>query len=139
MSEKHNVVNVDRHDNVLYGTMDPANPLGIPSGTPAMTVLLHKVCDGDAGKFEEALRLIGLFLDKKGEYDAAPLKKLERLMGYVQNGTDGIVSLFQDDATMDYGISHRAPGKTTNDWTAYGKSLTGAINKAYNEHKDDCE
>lgn len=141
MSEKYNVVNVDRHDNVLYGTTDPTNPLGTPSDTPALTVLLHKVCDGDAGKFEEALRLIGLFLDKKGEYDAAPLKKLERLMGYVQNGTDGIVSLFQDDVTKDYSISHRAPGRDRSyyDWVVCDKSLAGAINKAYNEHKDDCE
>lgn len=132
-----------KHNPVLYNTLDPINPLGIPSGTPsgtpALTSLLYKVCDGDSEKFDEACRLICLFLDKKAELDGEPLKKLERLMGYVQNGTDGIVSLFQDDATMDYGISHRAPGKTTNDWTAYGKSLTGAINKAYDEHKDDCE
>lgn len=131
MSEKHNPV--------LYNTLDPTNPLGIPSGTPALTVLLHRVCDGDAGKFEEALRLIGLFLDKKGEYDAAPLKKLERLMGYVQNGTDGIISLFQDDVTKDYSISRHTSGKTRRCWAASGASLTGAINKAYDEHKDDCE
>ena len=131
MSEKHNPV--------LYGTLDPTNPVGLPGGTPALTTLLYKVCDRNNEKFDEACRLICLFLDKKAELDGEPLKKLERLMGYVQNGTDGIVSLFQDDATMDYGISHRAPGKTTNDWTAYGKSLTGAINKAHNEHKDDCE
>ena len=131
MSEKHNPV--------LFGTLDSTNPVGLPGGTPALTTLLYKVCDQNNEKFDEACRLICLFLDKKAELDGEPLKKLERLMGYVQNGTDGIVSLFQDDATMDYGISHRAPGKTTNDWTAYGKSLTGAINKAYNEHKDDCE
>lgn len=131
MSEKHNVV--------LYNTLDPINPLGIPSGTPALTALLYKVCDGDGEKFNEACRLIGLFLDKKAELDGEPLKKLERLMGYVQNGTDGIISLFQDDATMDYGISHRNPGKTTNDWAVYGRSLVRAINRAYDEHKDDCE
>lgn len=131
MSEKHNPV--------LFGTFDPKNPVGLPGGTPALTTLLYKVCDQNNEKFDEACRLICLFLDKKAELDGQPLKKLECLMGYVQNGTDGIVSLFQDDATMDYGISHRAPGKTTNDWTAYGKSLTGAISKAYDEHKDDCE
>lgn len=128
-----------KHNPALYGTLDPTNPVGLPGGTPALTTLLYKVCDQNGEKFDEACRLICLFLDKKAELDGEPLKKLERLMGYVQNGTDGIVSLFQDDATMDYGISHRAPGKTTNDWTAYGKSLTGAINKAYDEHKDDCE
>lgn len=134
MSEKHNPV--------LYGTLDPTNPVGLPGGTPALTTLLYKVCDQDMAKFDEACRIIYLFLDKKAELDGTdgePLKKLERLMGYVQNGTDGIISLFQDDATMDYGISHRAPGKTTNDWAVHGKSLAGAINKAYDEHKDDCE
>lgn len=131
MSEKHNPV--------LYGTLDPTNPVSLPDGTPALTTLLYRVCDQNNEKFDEACRLICLFLDKKAEMDGEPLKKLERLMGYVQNGTDGIISLFQDDATMDYGISHRAPGKTTNDWTAYGRSLAGAINKAYDEHKDDCE
>lgn len=131
MSEKHNVV--------LYNTLDPINPLGVPSGTPALTALLYKVCDGDGEKFNEACRLICLFLDKKAELDGEPLKKLERLMGYVQNGTDGIVSLFQDDATMNYGISHRTPGKTHNDWVMFGTSLNKAISAAYENHKDDCE
>lgn len=128
-----------KHNTVLYNTTDPMNPLGIPSGTPALTTLLYKVCDNDAEKFDEACRLICAFLDKKDELNAAPLKKLERLMGYVQNGTDGIISLFQDDATMSYGISHRTPGKTDHDWSVIEKSLVGVIDKAYSEHKDDCE
>lgn len=131
MSEKHNAV--------LFGTLDPTNPVGLPGGTPALTTLLYKVCDQNNEKFDEACRLIGLFLDKKAELDGEPLKKLERLMGYVQNGTDGIVSLFQDDATMNYGISHRAPGKTHNDWVMFGTSLNKAISAAYENHKDDCE
>lgn len=131
MSEKHNPV--------LYGTLDPTNPVGLPGGTPALTTLLYKVCDQNNEKFDEACRLIRLFLDKKAELDGEPLKKLECLMGCVQNGTDGIISLFQDDATMDYGISHRAPGKTDNDWAVHGKSLARVINRAYDEHKDDCE
>ena len=131
MTEKHNAV--------LYGTLDPANPVGLPDGTPALTTLLYKVCDQNNEKFDEACRLICLFLDKKAELDGEPLKKLERLMGYVQNGTDGIINLYQDDATMDYGVSHRTSGKTTYDWAVFDKSLVGAIDKAYNEHKDDCE
>lgn len=131
MSEKHNAV--------LYGTLDPTNPVGLPGGTPALTTLLYKVCDQNNEKFDEACRLICLFLDKKAELDGEPLKKLERLMGYVQNGTDGIVSLFQDDATMDYNISRHTSGKTRRCWTVSGTSLTGAINKACDEHKDDCE
>lgn len=128
-----------KHNPVLYGTLDPTNPVGLPGGTPALTTLLYKVCDQNSEKFDEACRLICLFLDKKAELDAEPLKKLERLMGYVQNGTDGIISLFQDDATMNYGISHRAPGKTTNDWVMFGISLNKVIDVAYENHKDDCE
>lgn len=129
----------DRHNVVLYNTLDPTNPVGLPGGTPALTTLLYKVCDQNSEKFDEACRLICLFLDKKAELDGEPLKKLERLMGYVQNGTDGIINLYQDDATMDYGVSHRTSGKTAYDWAVFDKSLAGVINKAYNEHKDDCE
>lgn len=131
MSEKHNAV--------LYGTLDPTNPVGLPGGTPALTTLLYKVCDQDMAKFDEACRIISLFLDKKDELDVAPLKKLERLMGYVQNGTDGIINLYQDDATMDYRINRRTPSTNRRVWTVSGASLTAAIDKAYNEHKDDCE
>lgn len=140
MSEKHNVVLYgDRHNSVLFGTLDPKNPVGLPGGTPALTTLLYKVCDQNNEKFDEACRLICLFLDKKAEMDGQPLKKLERLMGYVQNGTDGIVSLMQDDVTMSYGISRRMPGRVDNDWVTMGASLENALNEAYNEHKDDCE
>lgn len=124
---------------VLYTTMDPTNPVGLPGGTPALTTLLYKVCDQNGEKFDEACRLICLFLDRKAELDMEPLKKLECLMGYVQNGTDGIISLFQDDATMNYGISHRTPGKTHNDWVMFGTSLANTIKVAYENHKDDCE
>lgn len=131
MTEKHNAV--------LYSTTDPTNPVGLPGGTPALTTLLHKVCDNDMAKFDEACRIISLFLDKKDELDVAPLKKLERLMGYVQNGTDGIINLYQDDATMDYRINRRTPSTNRRVWTVSGASLTAAVDKAYNEHKDDCE
>lgn len=131
MSEKHNTV--------LFNTVDPTNPVGLPGGTPALTTLLYKVCDNDMAKFDEACRIISLFLDKKDELNAAPLKKLERLMGYVQNGTDGTINLFQDDATMSYGISRRTPGTNRRVWVVSGASLTAAVDKAYNEHKDDCE
>ena len=128
-----------KHNTVLFNTVDPMNPVGLPGGTPALTTLLYKVCDNDMEKFDEACRIICLFLDKKDELNAAPLKKLERLMGYVQNGTDGIISLVQDDVTMDYSISRHTLGKTRIVWTVSGASLTAAVDKAYNEHKDDCE
>lgn len=131
MSEKHNAV--------MFNTTDPTNPVGLPGGTPALTTLLYKVCDQDMAKFDEACRLLSLFLDKKDELNAAPLKKLERLMGYVQNGTDGIISLFQDDATMNYGISRHTPGRTRKVWVMFGASLEQAINAAHENHGDDCE
>ena len=130
-----------KHNTVLFNTVDPMNPVGLPGGTPALTTLLYKVCDQDMAKFDEACRILSLFLDKKDELNVASLKKLERLMGYVQNGTDGIISLSQDDATMGYNISRRAPGKDNSyyDWVVSGPSLSAAVDKAYNEHKDDCE
>lgn len=134
MSEKHNPV--------LFGTLDPTNPVGLPGGTPALTTLLYKVCDQDMAKFDEACRIIYLFLDKKAELDGTDVesvKKLARLMGYVQNGTDGIITLYQDDADMDYCVSHRAACSENPGWTVFDKTLMGAINKAYDEHKDDCE
>lgn len=134
MSEKYNTV--------MFNTVDPTNPLAIPSGTPALTTLLYKVCDGDTAKFDEACRIIYLFLDKKAELDDTnmePVKKLALLMGYVQNGTDGIITLYQDDADMDYCVSHRAACSENPSWTVFDKTLMGAINKAYGQHKDDCE
>lgn len=51
------------------------------------------------------------------------LKSLREIMGYVQNGSDTTVSLFHDDATMDYMIS---VGKKT----YWGYSLENVIEKA---------
>ena len=50
-------------DRVLYGTTDPTLSLdGKP--VPALTTLLHRVCDNDEKKFEEAIRLVELFVGK---------------------------------------------------------------------------
>ena len=50
-------------DRVLYGTVDPTVSFnGGP--VPAMTTLLHRVCDNDPKKFEEATRLVELFVAK---------------------------------------------------------------------------
>lgn len=35
-----------------------------PEPMPALTVLLHRVCGSDVAKFEEACRLINLFMDE---------------------------------------------------------------------------
>ena len=52
------------------------------------------------------------------------LNHLKELMGYVQNGSDETVSLFQDDATMDYMLR---VGKKT----YWGLSLENVIEKAF--------
>ena len=50
-------------DRVLYGTTDPTVSLdGKP--VPAMTTMLHRICDNDEKKFEEAMRLVELFIRK---------------------------------------------------------------------------
>lgn len=64
------------------------------------------------------------------------LEKLNALKGYVQNGTDIIVSFFEDEATNDVFIV----GKDIFDkriWSAHAKTLEEAINKAYEENKQD--
>lgn len=48
-------------ERVLYCTVDPTVRLqGGP--IPAMTTLLHRVCDNDSTKFEEATRIVALFI-----------------------------------------------------------------------------
>lgn len=59
---------------------------------------------------------------------------LTELMGYVQNGTDGIITLSQDDATLTHWVSHRTAGKTNYDWQEYGPSLQAAIKLAHEKH-----
>lgn len=68
---------------------------------------------------------------------AAAFNMLTELMGYVQNGTDGILTLFQDDATLSYWVSHRTAGKTTHDWQEYGNSFEQAIKTAFEKHGDN--
>jgi uncharacterized protein (DUF2164 family) len=51
------------------------------------------------------------------------LKKLRRLMGYLQGATEATVKLYQDDATGDFIVN--VGGKTY-----WGKSLNEALDKA---------
>jgi hypothetical protein len=46
-------------ERVLYATIDPT-VLG--ENMPAMTTLLYRVCDNDPVKFEEACRIVELFI-----------------------------------------------------------------------------
>lgn len=54
-------VKTDRHMSSQMMTTDPK------TGLPALTSLLFKVCEGDQTKFEEACRLLDLFMDKAQE------------------------------------------------------------------------
>lgn len=58
--------------------------------------------------------------------DAELLRKLRKLMGYVQDGSHITVELYQDDATYTYCIT---VGKVT----YYGDSFEQAINTAAKE------
>lgn len=54
-------MNSERHMQSQMMTTDPE------TGLPALTSLLYKVCGGDQTKFEEACRLLNLFMDKAQE------------------------------------------------------------------------
>lgn len=60
------------------------------------------------------------------------IQKLHGLIGYVQNGTDVTIRIFQDDATKMYFINcghHRNPY-----WEVTAASLEAVIDKAYKEY-----
>ena len=86
--------------------------------------LLHEIVDagemfwGDPEVQEMALELL------TARKAVQTLESLRKLMGYVQNGSDETVSLFQDDATMDYMLR---VGKKT----YWGLSLENVIEKAF--------
>jgi hypothetical protein len=46
----------------FYTTVDPTHLHRDGKPLPAGTVLLYRVCDNDPDKFEEACRLVGLFV-----------------------------------------------------------------------------
>lgn len=50
-------MNDERHMSSQMMTTDPE------TGLPALTSLLYRVCGGDQTKFEEACRLLNLFMD----------------------------------------------------------------------------
>lgn len=54
-------------ERALYATVDPTVTFPTPKGSgdmPALTTLLHRVCGNDRQKFEEATRLLELFMTK---------------------------------------------------------------------------
>lgn len=66
-------MNEDHPTHVLfYGVQDPTAPL---AQCPAITTLLFRVCDRDNAKFEEATRLISLFMEAAYELGKNENKK----------------------------------------------------------------
>lgn len=63
--------------------------------------------------------------------------KLRDLMCYVENGSDGIVVLSQDDATRTFWVSHRQPGEVRYDWQEYSNSLEQSLINAHKKHGGD--
>ena len=86
--------------------------------------LLHEIVDagetfwGDPEVQEMAVELLA------ARKATQTLNNLRELMGYVQNGSETKVSLFQDDATMDFMLR---VGKKT----YWGNSLESVIIKAF--------
>ena len=64
---------------------------------------------------------------------AEDMKRLRGLMGYVENGSDQAVELFQDDATRDFFVKTGAYRKENSYW---GHSLHEAIQKAFEAEGD---
>lgn len=60
------------------------------------------------------------------------IQKLHGLIGYVQNGTDTIIRIFQDDTTKMYHIKHDQSKYSK--WEVTAASLEAAIDKAYKEY-----
>ena len=48
-------------EKVLYLTKDPLSPI---EDCPALTTLLYRVCQEDVERFEEATRIVGLFIEE---------------------------------------------------------------------------
>ena len=86
--------------------------------------LLHEIVDagemfwGDPEVQEMALELL------TARKAVQTLESLRKLMGYVQNGSDETVSLFQDDATMDFMLH-------VGNKTYWGNYLEQVIDKAF--------
>jgi len=56
---------------------------------------------------------------------------LRNLVGYVENGTDAVIKIYQDDATKEFCVS------IGRHCYVYDKSFRGCLIKAIKEHGDD--
>lgn len=60
--------------------------------------------------------------------------KIRELMGYVQNGSEVTIKLFQDDATHNYHIEAVSMGKVL--WSEWDNCFITLINNAYEKHAE---
>jgi hypothetical protein len=54
---------LEKYSQILMQTNDPRHLIN-RDPVPALTTLLHRVCDNDVKKFDEAMRLVTLFIQK---------------------------------------------------------------------------
>lgn len=101
------------------------------------------VVESDWPEYEKVWRMIEDCVDGFGakpsieelERKADLYDKLVDLMGYVQNGTDDVIKIFQDDATMSYCVG--GGYQKGRHWFESEPSLERAIVKAHEKHAGD--
>lgn len=79
-------------------------------------------------KNEEALR--EALLPVQMQRDADIFRKLQRILGYVENSSEQIVQLSHDDATRTVHLKVKGYGRETKERRYWGDSLAGAIRAA---------
>ena len=100
------------------------------------------VVESDWPEYERVWQMIEDRVEGRVEEDIATLRKkadlfdkLRNLMGYVQNGTDEVIRIYQDDATMQYHVSGGAIiGKP---WNVSEPSFEKVIMTAHKNHGGD--
>lgn len=63
-----------------------------------------------------------------------PFEMLQRLTGNIENGTDGILTIFQDDSTKDWCIKFRFPYSDKDAWEEWDNTFKNVIFKAFQKH-----
>lgn len=86
---------------------------------------------------QEAYNLIELTEQAVQQFNPS-IDKLRKLMGYVENGTDKCIHIFQDDATGDYYISCYTMSQRQL-WSESASSFESVIEIAYEKHHEESE
>lgn len=132
--------------NAIEQRVDGPHPLPVMNkdvrslvDTISQAVLADEIaegCDISAGMFGPVFSQL-IFQLAETTRKSQLFDQLRDLMGYVENGTDGIIVLSQDDATRTYWVSHRVVGRVEYDWQEYAVSLEQAIRNAFEKHGDN--